>query len=222
MKLLLAALAFALLLAPGCVKNGAEGGRQYDPDALFVLPPADASYHAVYRVEEGGTMEKEVWRAPGMMRSDLSVQGIKALSFFFVDSRAYSCTYLSSSPACYDVTPALSQADASRLAPGRKDVAGAMQVESVKIGNTEGTCYLVQLPELGSRKLCFAVGGVVAYDSYNVTKELAHTEYLASLEIYGQGEGPPDSVFALPAQPVAAPGAPAPPATEGILGGLPA
>jgi len=205
MKLLPACLAFALLLAAGCVQNGAVQGQAYNPDATFVLPPSDVSYHAVYRVEEGGTLRKEVWRAPGRMRSDLSVQNQIALSFFFIGSRAYSCTYLLSSPSCYDVTPTLSQSDAGRLVPTEADAASALQVESIKIGNTDGKCYQMQLPSLGSRKLCFAVGGVMAYDAYNVTKDLPHTEYLTDLEIYGQGEGPPASVFSLPAQPVAAP-----------------
>jgi len=214
MKFFPALLAFALILAAGCVQNGATEGKEYNPDATFVLPRSEVSYHAIYSVEEGGTLRKEVWRVPGKMRSDLSVQNQLALSFFFVGSRAYSCTYLLSSPACYDVTPTLSQSDAGRLVPTEADAANALQVESIRIGSTTGKCYQMQLPELGGRKLCFAVGGVMAYDAYNVTKGLVHTEYLTDLEIYGQGEGPSASVFSLPAQPVAAPGAQPAPAEQ--------
>ena len=213
MRFFLVAFACALILAFGCVqKGGLSPGQTYDPNAVFVLPATSISYHAIYRVDEGGTLKKEVWRVPGKMRYDLSVQGQVALAFFFVDSRAYSCTYLSSSPACYDVTPTLSQSDAIRLVPTDADVADAMQVENIKIGGTDGKCYQMTLPSLGDRKLCFAVGGVMAYDSYAVSKSLQHTEYLTELEIYEPGKEPPASVFSLPTAPVAAPAAPEPPA----------
>ncbi len=211
MRFFLAALACALLFAAGCVQNGAAQGQTYNPNAAFVLPVSDISYHATYSVEEGGPMAKEVWRAPEKMRYDLSAQGMKALSFFFVGSRAYSCSYISSTPACYDITPMLSQSDATRLVPTEADATGATQVESIKIGNTGGKCYQMEIPALGSRKLCFAVGGVMAYDSYNVSKGLTHTEYLTGLEIYEKGREIDASVFSLPAQPVAAPGAAASP-----------
>ena len=170
------------------------------------MPASEISYHAIYNVEEGGAYRKEVWRAKDKMRSDLSMQGQKALSFFFIGSRAYSCTYIYSSPACYDVTATLSQADADRLVPAEADVAGATQVESVKIGNsTTGKCYELSMGALGARKLCFAPQGVVAYDSYSVSKTITHTEYLTDIEYFGKGEGPEEGVFVLPAAPTTAP-----------------
>jgi hypothetical protein len=144
------------------------------------------------------------------MRIDLSAAGTRALSFFFVNSRAYSCNYVSSAPECYDVTSSLSQANAERLLPSRKDVAGATSVENVEIGSVTGECYEVD-GVLGVRRLCFAPGNVMAYDSYNVSKTVAHTEYLTDLEYFEQGKGPSVSVFALPARPVAAPAAPGQP-----------
>ena len=64
---------------------------------------------------------------------------------------------------------------------------------------------------LGTRKLCFAPQGVVAFDSYNVSKEILHTEYLTDLEYYDSGSGPGADVFSLPAAPVPAPPVPEPP-----------
>ncbi|MCX6771389.1 MAG: hypothetical protein NTX79_05020 [Candidatus Micrarchaeota archaeon] len=202
----------AFLLFPGCAQSSAAPAQNASGGAKFMLPASDVSYYARYAVEEGGPMTKEVWRAPDGMRIDLSAQGTRALSFFFVDSHAYSCSYASSSPACYDVSGVLSQGDANKLVPSANDVAGATQVESVKIGSTTGSCYEVPAGSLGVRKLCFAQQGVVAYDSYNVSKTLMHTEYLTDIEYYEAGKGPPASVFALPAQPSVAPGAPEPPA----------
>jgi len=211
MKYLAAIVVLLLVLFSGCIQNGGAPGQALDKNARFILPDAPDAYFARYTIEEGGPMTKEVWREGGSMRTDLNVQGQHALSFFFINSRAYSCTYISSAPACYDVTPILSQSDAQRLVPSEADVAGAMRVESVKIGDTTGTCYETQIALLGARKLCFAVGGVVAYDSYNVSKTVAHTEYLTDLQYYPTGSGPDEGVFSLPAQPTVAPGAPEPP-----------
>ena len=204
-------LAMAILLFAGCAQSRAPA-QDVVNGAKFILPESAVSYYARYTVEEGGPMTKEVWRAQGNMRIDLSVQGMRALSFFFVDSRAYSCSYLSSSPACYDVSDTLSQGDADRLVPSEKYVAGATRLESVKIGSMTGSCYDVSIGVLGSRKLCFAPQSVVAYDSYNVSKTMLHTEYLTDIEYFGSGEGPDPGVFALPATPVFASGAPEPPA----------
>ena len=208
MRIFLAALACALIIAAGCVQNGAAPVQAYAPNATFVLPAFGVSYHAIYNVEEGGPLTKEVWRTPDKMRIDLSAQGVRALSFFFVDSHAYSCSYLSSTPACYDVSGTLSQGSASRLMPSEKEMAGATIVESVKIGSTTGSCYNVSAGVTGIRKLCFAPQGVVAYDSYNVSKTMIHTEYLTDIEYYEKGNGPDAGVFLLPAAPVPAPGAP--------------
>jgi len=205
-------LANAILLLPGCAQNGVPAQNAGGSDAAFALPASDVSYYARYTVEEGGPMTKEVWRAPDKMRIDLSVQGMRALSFFFVDSRAYSCSHMPSSPACYDVSGTLSQADAGKLVPREADFSGAMQVESVKIGGTDGKCYETLVAGFGARKVCFAPQGVAAYDSYNVSRTLVHTEYLTDIEYYEPGKGPDAGVFALPAQPVAAPGVPVPPA----------
>jgi len=218
MKKLACALAFlvlaaAILFLPGCVQSGAPATNASDSGAKFILPSSDVPYYARYTVDEGGPMTKEVWRAPDKLRIDLSVQGMRALSFFFMDSRAYSCSYVSSSPACYDVSGTFSQGDAERLLPSEKNVVGATKVESVKIGDTTGSCYEVSAGALGARKLCFAPQGVAAYDSYNVSKTILHTEYLTDVEYYEKGKGPDAGVFVLPAQPVAAPGAPEPPTT---------
>ena len=212
-------LASALLLSPGCAQGGTPAQNASGSAARFVLPLSDVSYHARYTVEEGDSMAKEVWRAPGRMRIDLSAQGMRALSFFFVDSKAYSCSYLSQAPACYDVTATLAQGDANKLAPTMRDVEGATTVESVKIGNTVGSCYSVSAGFIGARKLCFAPQGVVAFDSYNVSKTVRHTEYLADIEYFTDGQGPDASVFSLPAAPQVAPEAPF--SGEGI-GDLPA
>jgi len=203
MRFLVAAAFVAVLLA-GCAQQ-LEGSQQPAKGATFVLPSSNISYHAVYNIEEGGIMEKEAWRAPGKMRADLSVQGVRALSFYFVDSRAYSCSFLSKPPSCYDVTATLSRSDASKIVPDEKDYAGLALVRSVKIGDTTGSCYDHDVVGMGRRETCFAVGGVVAYDSYNTSKSVQHTEYLTSLEIYPQEQGPESSVFILPAAPVAAP-----------------
>ena len=216
MKKLACALAFlvlaaAILFLPGCVQSGAPATNASDSGAKFILPSSDVSYYARYTVDDGGPMTKEVWRAKDSMRMDLSAQGMRALSFFFMDSRAYSCSYVSSQPACYDVSGVLSQADASRLAPREADFSGAMQIESVKIGDTTGKCYETTAVGLGVRKVCFAPQGVVAFDSYNVSKTLIHTEYLTDIEYYDVGKGLDAGVFVLPAQPVAAPSAPEPP-----------
>ncbi|MFA6908062.1 MAG: hypothetical protein WC263_04505 [Candidatus Micrarchaeia archaeon] len=215
MRKIACALAFALLAAStlammGCTQAGAPAKNATDSGASFILPSSDVSYYARYTVEEGGPMTKEVWRAQGRMRIDLSAQGVRALSFFFVDSRAYSCSYLSPEPACYDVSGTLSKADAHRIAPSQNDMGGAVQVESVRIGSMEGSCYEVPSGMLGSRKLCFAPQGVVAFDSYNVSKTVLHTEYLTDIEYYGDGGGIGAAVFALPAAPIIAPGAPEP------------
>jgi len=204
-------LAAAILLSPGCAQSGAPPTNATGSDAKFILPASDVSYYARYTVEEGGPMTKEVWRAPDKMRIDLSAQGIRALSFFFVDSRAYSCSYLSSPPACYDVSGTFSQGDAGRLVPREADFPGATQVESVKIGDTTGKCYETSAVSLGARKVCFAVMGVMAYDSYNVSKTVLHTEYLTDIEYYESGKGPDAGMFVLPTAPVSAPGAPSPP-----------
>ena len=201
-------LAGAILLFSGCVQNSAAPTNGAGDGASFVLPPTDVSYHARYTVEEGGPMSKEVWRVNGSMRMDMSVQGMRALSFYFIGNRAYSCSFVSQPTACYDITSSLSQGDASRLVPDVSDVEGATQVESVKMGSTKGDCYDVSMGALGGRKLCFAPQGVMAFDSYNVSKGVVHTEYLTDLEYYGQGETPPEGTFALPAAPIYAPGAP--------------
>ena len=203
------ALASAILLSPGCAQNGAPAQNASDGGAIFVLPSSEVSYFARYTVEEGGPMTKEVWRAPDKMRIDLSAQGMRAFSFFFADSRAYSCSYISSLPACYDVSGTLSQGDAQKLVPSEKDMAGAIRLESVKIGSTTGSCYGISTGFLGGRKVCFAPQGVVAFDSYNVSKTVLHTEYATDIEYFEAGKGPEDSVFALPAAPVSAPDVPA-------------
>jgi len=204
MRFFLAAAICALILASGCAQNGATPAQAIG-EAKFVLPVQDPTYHARYTVEEGAAMKKEAWRADSEMRTDLSVQGMRVLSFYFVGSRAYSCSFLSGAPVCYDITTTLSQADASKLMPREIDFSGTKQVESVKIGDTTGRCYEASIINFGPRKTCFAVGGVIAYDSYNVSKTLVHTEYLTSLEIYPAGQGPDASVFALPAKPISAP-----------------
>jgi hypothetical protein len=207
MKFAVAAALIAIVFVAGCAEQAEGSQQQSAKGAAFALPPSNVSYHAIYNVEEGGAMEKEAWRAPEKMRADLSVQGVRALSFYFVDSRAYSCSFLSKPPACYDVTATLSRSDASRLVPDEKDYAGLALVRSVKIGGTTGSCYDHDVVGMGRRETCFAVGGVVAYDSYNTSKSVQHTEYLTSLEIYPEGEEPESGVFALPAEPVAAPAA---------------
>ena len=88
-------------------------------------------------------------------------------------------------------------------------MAGATSTESVKIGSADGDCYDVN-GALGARKICFAPGDVPAYDSYNVSRTVMHTEYLTDIEYFEKGNGPSDSVFALPAEPVAVPAAPGP------------
>ncbi|GEM_PF-915517 len=215
MRFFLVAIVGVLIFAAGCAQNDALPVEE-EGSAQFVLPASGASYHARYTVEEGGPMEKEAWRAPGKMRTDLSVQGVRALSFYFVENRAYSCSFLSKPPSCYDVTATLSQSDASRIVPDEDDYRGLAQVESIKIGNTDGRCYETAVIGVGERKICFAVGGVVAYDSYNVSKTVIRTEYLTSLELYSQGEGPDETVFSLPAEPVSAPITQAPPVEEGF------
>jgi hypothetical protein len=204
-----AAACALMLFMSGCAQQKEEAlpPRAIDQNARFVLPSTGTPYYARYAVEEQGSMVKEVWRSQNSMRIDLSAEGTRALSFFFVDSRAYSCNYVSSSPECYDVTSSLSQANTDRLLPSRKDVAGATSVESVKIGSATGDCYDIG-GALGARRLCFAPGNIPAYDSYNVSKAAVHTEYLTDLEYFEQGKGPSASVFALPSQPVAAPSAP--------------
>jgi len=205
-------LASAILFFPGCAQSGTPAPDATGSGAKFILPTSDVSYYARYTIEEGGPMTKEVWRAPDKMRIDLSAQGMRALSFFFVDSRAYSCSYVSSSPACYDVSSTLSQGNTEMLAPSEKGMVGATQIESVKIGSTTGSCYEVSAGPLGVRKLCFAPQGVVAYDSYNVSKTILHTEYLTDIEYFEKGKEPDPGVFVLPAAPVPALGAPEPPA----------
>ncbi|MFA5929963.1 MAG: hypothetical protein WC861_03710 [Candidatus Micrarchaeia archaeon] len=207
-------LAAAILLSPGCAQVGAPARNETASSARFILPASDVSYYARYTVEEGGPATKEIWRAKGMMRIDLSSQGMRALSFFFVDSHAYSCSYASSKPACYDVSGALSQGDAQRLVPSENDAKGGTRLESVKIGSANGNCYGVPIGMMGMRKLCFAPQGVVAYDSYNVSKALLHTEYLTDIEYYEDGLGPDASVFALPATPIPAPAVPEPAAPD--------
>jgi len=207
------ALAAAILFLPGCAQNNEPAANATGSGAKFILPSSDVSYYARYTVDEGGPMTKEVWRAPDKLRMDLSAQGMRALSFFFMDSRAYTCSHVSSSPACYDVSGTLSQSDAGRLAPREADFSGAMQIESVKIGDTTGKCYETTAVGIGARKVCFAPQGVVAFDSYNVSKTLIHTEYLTDIEYYDVGNGPDASVFALPAPAVSAPAVPAPPSS---------
>ena len=206
--LALIALAAALMIFPGCAQNAAPAQNASETGAKFVLPNSEVPYFARYTVEEGGPMTKEVWRAPDKMRIDMSAQGTRVLSFFFLDSHAYSCSHVSSSPACYDVSGTLSQGNARMLLPSEKDMGGATKLESVKIGSTSGSCYEVSAGYLGARKLCFAPQGVVAYDSYNVSKTLMHTEYLTDIEYFEAGNGPDDAVFVLPAAPVSAPSSP--------------
>jgi len=195
-----------LLIISGCAQQAEElpAPQAIDQSAHFALPSSDVSYFARYAVEEQGSMTKEVWRSQTDMRIDLSAQGARALSFFFVDSRAYSCNYAMPLPTCYDITASLPQASAERLLPSRKDVEGAVKVESVKIGIATGDCYEVG-GALGARKICFAPGNVMAYDTYNVSRAVAHTEYLTDLEYFESGKGPDASIFTLPANPVSAP-----------------
>jgi hypothetical protein len=207
-----AALAFLLAFFAGCVQ-GSRGSQGGEGTANFTLPDAKYPYFARYTVEEGGMMKKEVWREGSRMRSDLSVQGQRALSFFFINSRAYSCSYVSAQPSCYDVTPTLSQLDADKLAPSEDGMALASRVESVKIGDTTGNCYEME-SAFGMRKLCFAMGDAVAFDAYNVSRTITHTEYLTSIEYFEEGKAPFDGVFVLPSQPFLAPGAPMPPAAD--------
>ncbi|MFA6213707.1 MAG: hypothetical protein WC717_00315 [Candidatus Micrarchaeia archaeon] len=204
-KLSAAAAVASFLFLFGCAQGGPAGQAASAANGSFILPQSAVSYHARYAVEEGGPMAKEVWRAGDDMRIDLLVQGKQALSFYFTGGRAYSCSHLSAPPACYDMGARFSQGDAGRLVPSEKDVAGATKAESVKIGSTTGECYDVYAGALGSRKLCFAPHGVVAYDSYNVSKTMVHTEYLTGIEYYGNGEGIDGGVFALPSAPVFAP-----------------
>jgi hypothetical protein len=210
LRALVAFAALALLLAfmAGCVQ-GRPGSQTDEPDANFTLPDAEYPYFARYNVEEGGMIKKEVWRDGNKMRSDLSVQGQRALSFFFMNSRAYSCSYVSSEPSCYDVTPGLSQLDAERMVPSEKNMAGADKVESVKIGDTMGNCYEMA-SAFGLRKICFADGGAVAFDSYNASRTVMHIEYLTNIEYFEKGKWPFDGVFVLPSKPAVAPGVPEP------------
>ena len=203
-------LAAAILLFPGCTQNGEPPQIGSGDGTAFILPASDVTYFARYTVEEGGPMTKDVWRARDKMRIDLSAQGMRALSFFFVDSRAYSCSYVSSSPACYDVSGTLSQGDTQRLVPSENDMGAATTLESVKIGSTAGSCYEISMGYIGTRKVCFAQQGVVAFDSYNVSKTVLHTEYATDIEYYDAGKEMDDSVFVLPVPPISAPDVPVP------------
>jgi len=194
------ALVAVLLAFFGCMEVAAPSVTETDGNnATFVLPKSNASYFARYNVEEGETTVRDVWRTEDMMRMDISSQGMRVLSLFFMNAKAYSCAYASSAPICYDITNTFSQSDADRIMLDEKDMPFGSSVESVKIGSIAGNCYEVPSPAMGARKICFAPKGVIAYDSYNVSKIVAHIEYLTEIEYFAEGRAPDASIFTLPA-----------------------
>jgi len=202
------ALAAILLAFFGCTDAAAQPPQkagESETGATFVLPKSDAAYFARYNVEENEVTVREVWRIGDKMRVDIRSQGIRALSLFFVNAKAYSCAYLGSAPTCYDVTGISAQTDANQIMLDESDMPFGSSVESVKIGSITGNCYEVPSSAQGARKICFAPKGVIAYDSYNVSKTVSHNEYLTEIEYFAEGKWPDANIFTLPATPMPVP-----------------
>ncbi len=202
--LLIPLLLFGCAAKPAGKEPNANGTSSFGTGS-FALPQSPVAYAATYAIDEGSGMfaQKKVWRKDSRMRIEIAAGGGNSLGLYFVSGKAYSCAKLGGSPSCFEITGGLSSESASQLA-SVPDFSSAEPAEEVDIGNTKGRCFLFPYKVFEKRKECFTDRGVLAFDQYNVTNGKTHTEYLTSL-IYGAD----DSDFALPAEPQAAPQAPA-------------
>jgi len=197
--LLCIALSLALL---GCAAQPQEKTSAQGQDAAaagFSVPNAPVPYTAEYVVNDnGGTLQKKVWRSGTMMRMRLG-SGNTGVDLFFLGNSAYSC----SSPqdgqaACFDVSSRLTSANYDELFPS--PLASGEEVGQVDIGSTLGRCYEKEYPQIGIRKKCFTDRGVLAYDAYNLSKTQPYVEYMTGITYSAAGLD-----FALPAAPQAPP-----------------
>jgi len=188
--LLLLSLFLALFGCASVEEDAAQAPSQ--PASFFRVPESPRSYSAAYAISEGGgTSYKEVWRSGRRMRTDYAV-GAARLSLFFLDDRAYSCLMQQNGSECHDITKGASQMPSSFFLAPKTD--GAVPSESVKVGTSDGQCYLLPNPPYGERKFCIA-RGVLAYDEYS-SGAGKRVEYATRIT-YGE---PDPSVFGLPAE----------------------
>ena len=199
MRLLLpVALLCTILLCSGCAQ---VGNSRLDSIAnqsaaahsgSFMVPESAVNYTAHYTLNENGAESyKTVWRAGRMMRIDLE----GGVSLFFLSDRAYSCSSLSGTAQCFDISSAVGKEVVGGLfsAP---DLSSAQLAEEVSIGGLAGKCYLMPSAPYETHKMCFTPDMLTAYDGYNGTAGKRTAEYLTELDY---SVSPSD--FALPAQP---------------------
>lgn len=202
----LAACALSLALLFGCALSGGgnPGGSaqlQMEPQQGGVaLKKSNTTYTAHYRVfEEGEEIDKAVYRMGQRMRIDIGSGLYGKVSLYFDDGKAFSCTAGSQGGNCFDVTARMAKVQPQF---GFQDgpPADAAFEGKTEIGGTQGECYLAQNGYLGQRRLCYAKGGVLAYDEYNVSGNSTHVEYAVRIS-YAASE----SDFSLPYAPSKAP-----------------
>jgi len=204
LKLFWIAAAIAFLVIAGCAQREPSAAPQKNASGFapgnFMVPQSGVEYTARYVVNENGAESgKTVWRSGRKMRVDYSSYGKSVLGLFFLQDRAYSCSFATTGWQCFDISANIDGTAAERLF-SEPELSGAQALEDVDIGNTRGKCYLLPSAPFETRKMCFTDRQVVAYDEYNMTKGKQRVEYLTDI-YYGAGE----TDFALPAEPQATP-----------------
>ena len=195
----LAAL-FALLICSGCIaQNAAREGNAAQaavPEGKrFAMPESKTEYTATYSVTEGKSQsQKTVWRAGDRMRVDLSGEGGTA-SIYLLGSEGYSCLRIPSGAKCYNVTAALSEAEAGGIVD-TPDFTSGIATEGVDIGSVQGKCYLFSNGIYGERKMCFTKENITAYDEETKGGNVTRVEYATEISYSAD-----QSAFLLPAAP---------------------
>jgi len=195
------ALALALSLLFGCVLDGSNKGQEASGEAWgqvqaasggMALKQAQAPYVAQYRVlRDGGEVEKTVYRMGDSMRMDIG-GGIGKVSIYFIGGRVYSCADSGHGGKCFDATAEMAGASQQFLFQDGPP-SDAQFEKKVDIGGTQGDCYLLQNGMAGQRRLCYARGGVLAYDEYNESRNSTYSEYAVRISYYAT-----EADFALP------------------------
>lgn len=192
------ALVLALALLYGCAGGGQglEGepaGEGALPVDGLLLKNAAAPYVAQYRVADAsGETEKSVYRMGQKMRVDVGSGLYGKVSLYLVNGRAYSCTDSGQGGRCFDITDKMADAE-PQLGFQDGPPNEAVFERKVEIGGTEGDCYLLQSGIMGQRRLCYAAGGVLAYDELNSSENSTRTEYAVRISYAAK-----ESDFALP------------------------
>lgn len=183
-------LAFLLLL--GCVdiqnnetQNRLDGASS---SQFFFLPESKINYTAHYVIYEDGKERYEtVWREGKRMKVEAFTDAEKkhSILFYFLENQVFFCIK-NEKEECNDITNFF---ESNRILSAYDiNLTGAVEVEKVPIGNTEGQCYLLPSSSFfEERKICLTDLGVLAYDELSYAGRKKYVRYLVELSYFIEG-----------------------------------